>query len=300
MDRLTGFEVFLAIVDNGGFSRAAERLGMSPAMVSTHLARLEDRLGTRLIDRSTRRFALTLEGHRFLHDARAILDAVTEAENGVRRGAHQPKGWLRIDAPGAIGMRLIVPAIEPLRRLYPEVAVDLSFGEHRSEMQAEGIDIIIRVGTPPPDRGVNMVLGKTRFVQVASPDYIARMGVPATLEELTQHDMIVYATSERPLGQRWRFEKEGEMRWVRPQAAAAFNHGDAIAAAAVAGVGIAQTLEVLVAPEIRAGALVPVLADWNPAAADIHLFMPRDRAKRPAVSRVAEYLAQHVDWTSGG
>lgn len=300
MDRLTGFEVFVTIVDAGGFGRAAERLGMSPAMVSTHLARLEDRLGARLIDRSTRRFALTLEGHRFLQDARAILDAVMEAESGVRGGTAHPRGQVMIDAPGAIGLRFLVPAIPALRERYPDVAIDLSFSERSMVFRPEGSDIMIRVGDPPEGRGAIVPLGATRFVQVASPAYLARKGTPASPDHLSRHDLIVYATAERPLGQKWRFRKDGRTQWLRPRAAVAFNHGDAITAAAAAGVGIAQTLEMLVAPEIAAGRLVPLLPEWNDSPVPLQLFMPQDRARRPAVRAVSRFLAEAIDWPSPG
>jgi len=115
MDRLTGFEVFVAIVDSGSFSRAAERLALSPTMVSTHLARLEDRLGTRLINRTTRRFGLTPHGHMFLEQARAILEAVEQAESLVQMRDMGPSGRVALDAPGAIGLRFVVPALPQLR-----------------------------------------------------------------------------------------------------------------------------------------------------------------------------------------
>jgi len=299
MDRLTGFEVFVAIVDSGGFSRAAERLGMSPAMISTHLARLEDRLGARLIDRTTRRFALTLEGHRFLQDARSILDAVAEAEGAIRGGSAGPRGLVMIDTPGAIGLRFLLPAIPGLRQRYPDVAIDLSFSERSMVFRPEGFDIMIRVGDPPEGRGRILPLGTTRFVQVASPAYLARKGTPRNPEELPDHEMIVHATAERPLGQKWRFWKDGTTHWLRPAAVAAFNHGDAITAAAVSGVGIAQTLEMLVAPEIAAGQLVPLLEDWNDNPVKVQLFVPEDRARRHAVMAVAHYLADHVNWPPG-
>jgi DNA-binding transcriptional LysR family regulator len=296
MDRLTSLEVLVTIIDSGGFGRAAERLGMSPAMVSTHVARLEDRLGARLIDRSTRRFALTQEGHRFVEDSRAILDAFAQAESAVRRGARGPWGRVLVDAPGALGLRFVVPAISGFRTQYPEVAVDLSFGERSMVFRPDGFDIMVRVGEPPETQGLVIPLTTTRFVQVASPDYLARRGAPASPDQLADHDTIVYATAERPLGQRWRFWRDGHQSWMRPSGAAAFNHGDAITAAAVAGVGVAQTLEMLVAPEMASGKLVPVLPEWNQNRVQVQLYLPEDRLKRPAVKALAEFLSSQVNW----
>ncbi|AEG51145.1 transcriptional regulator, LysR family [Sphingobium chlorophenolicum L-1] len=295
MDRLTGFEVFVAIVDSGSFSRAAERLAMSPTMVSTHLARLEDRLGTRLIHRTTRRFALTPQGHVFLEEARAILEAVDQAESRMRMSDMGPSGRVALDAPGAIGLRFVVPALPQLRALHPRIMLELSVGDRSMMFRPEGFDMLIRVGVPAEGRGEVINLGRTRFVQVASPDYLARRGEPGTPDDLHDHDCVLYATVDRPVGQ-WRFVRGKERRSLRPASVATFNHGDAIAAAAVAGVGVAQTLEMLVAPELASGRLKPVLTEWNRESVDIQLFIPQDRMKRQAVRAVADFLRNGVDW----
>lgn len=296
MDRLTGIEVFISIVDSGSFGRAAQRMGLSPTMISTHLARLEDRLGTQLIHRTTRRFSLTPQGNRFLEEARAILEALDQAENQVRRSEMGPSGRVAIDTPGAVGLRFVVPALPQLRAAHPGIVLDLSVGDRNMMFRPESFDMLLRVGIPAEGRGETISLGQTRFVQVAAPDYLERRGAPATPEDLHDHDCILYATVERPVGQ-WRFTRAGERRSLRPASVATFNHGDAISAAAVAGVGIAQTLEMLVVPELAAGGLVPVLADWNQDGVDIQLFIPQDRTKRSAVRAVADFLRTQIDWT---
>ena len=295
MDRLTGFEVFVAIVDSGSFSRAADRLALSPTMVSTHLARLEDRLGTRLINRTTRRFGLTPHGHLFLEEARAILEAVEQAESRLQMRDIGPSGRVALDAPGAIGLRFVVPALPQLRALHPGVTLDLSIGDRSMMFRPEGFDMLIRIGVPAEGKGEVVNLGRTRFVQVASPDYLARRGEPVTPDDLHDHDCVLFATVDRPVGQ-WRFVRGKERRSLRPASVATFNNGDAIAAAAVAGVGIGQTLEMLVAPELASGRLKPILTEWNQESVDIQLFIPQDRAKRQAVRAVAQFLQTQVDW----
>ena len=297
MDRLTGLEVFVAIVDSGSFVRAAERLALSPTMVSTHLARLEDRLGAQLIHRTTRRFALTPQGHLFLEEARSILEAVEQAESRMRMSDMGPSGRVALDAPGAIGLRFVVPALSQLRALHPRIVLDLSVGDRSMMFRPEAFDLLIRVGVPAEGKGEVVNLGRTRFVQVASPDYLARRGEPVTPDDLHDHDCVLYATVDRPVGQ-WRFVRGKERRSLRPASVATFNHGDAIAAAAVAGVGIAQTLEMLVAPELASGLLKPVLTEWNRESVDVQLFIPQDRMKRQAVRAVAEFLQSRVDWGS--
>lgn len=296
MDRLTGLEVLVAIVDCGSFGRAAERMGLSPTMVSTHLARLEDRLGTQLIHRTTRRFALTPQGHHFVEQARAILEALGQAENLVRRSDAGPSGRVAVDAPGALGLRFVVPALPKLRAAHPGILLDLSVGDRSMMFRPEAFDMLLRVGVPAEGKGEIITLGQTRFVQVAAPDYLDRCGAPATPDDLHDHDCILYATVERPIGQ-WRFVRDGERRSLRPPSVATFNHGDAIAIAAAAGVGIAQTLEILVAPELASGTLKPVLTDWNGQGVDIQLFIPQDRAKRAAVRAVADFMRTQIDWS---
>jgi DNA-binding transcriptional LysR family regulator len=300
MDRLVGLEVFVSIVESGGFSRAAARLGMSPAMVSTHLARLEERLGARLINRTTRRFDLTQQGQQFLEDARFVLSTLDEAESAVGRAEEGPSGRVRIDTPGAMGLRLVVPALTAFRARHPGIVLDLCIGDRGTVFRTEGFDIVIRVGEARTGGFAVTVLGRTRFVQVASPAYLQRCGVPTTLAELEQHDALVYATVDHPTGRRWRFWRDGETHWMRPRSVAAFNHGDAISAAAVAGVGVAQTLDVLVGPEIADGRLVPILTEWNHNGIPIQMIIPEDRAARPAVAAVAEFLRTQIDWSADG
>ena len=294
MDRLASLEVIVAIVDYGGFGRAAERLGLSATMVSTHLARLEDRLGARLINRSTRRFALTPQGHRFVEDARAILAAIGEAESLARRGAAGPSGRVSIDLPFGLGERFVLPAIPLFRARHPRIALDLSVGDRGTIPHAEGFDMIVRVGVETEGRGVSLPLADTRYVQVAAPAYLAARGVPSTPGELHDHDLIVYASVERPIGY-WRFAREGERRSMRPKGVITLNHGGAIRDAALAGMGIAQTLHLLVARELAAGTLVPVLTDWNTTPVAVRLLLPPGRLDRPAVRAVSEFL-QTLDW----
>lgn len=296
MDRLTSLEAFVAIVDCGSFGRAAARMGMSPAMMSTHLARLEERLGSKLIDRTTRRLALTQHGHHFLVDARHVLASLSAAEDAVREGSRSPTGRVQIDAPAAVGMRFLVPRLADFREALPSVILDLSVGDRGTQFRPGGFDLMIRVGEPNDERTRNLLLGHTRFVQVASPAYVDRRGAPRSPDDLADHDAILYRSIEMPDGNRWRFWRNGMVHSMRPPAVFTFNHGDAIGAAAVAGAGIAQTLEMLVAAELEAGTLVPVLTEWNRDTIPIYLLAPEDRADRPAVKAVMGFIHDRIDW----
>lgn len=296
MDRMRAMEVFVEIVDRGSMSRAAGALGMSATMVTTHLASLEQRLGKRLFDRSTRRLDLTREGRNFLEEARRILASVEAAENAVRGVPGTVQGRVRIDAPASVGHRFIVPAMAAFRQAHPRIVLDLSLGDRGTTFRADGFDVVVRVGEGHLDRAHVRVLGTTGFVHVASPDYLARRGTPITPADIEQHDGIVYASFERPEGSRWRYWVDGSAKWLRPSPVLSFNDGAAIAAAAMAGLGIARTLEMLVVPEIADGRLVRLYDDLVTEPQTVSAVSPLDRHAIPAVAAVLDFL-QGLRWT---
>ena len=297
MDRLRSLEVFVEIVDRGSMSRAADALRMSPTMVTTHLAHLETRLGKRLLDRSTRRLALTREGRRFLEDTRRLLAGLRDAEDMARGGGTAPRGRVRVDAPASVGHRYILPAIPAFRAAYPDVAIDLSLGDRGIVFRPDGFDVLVRVGETHPDHADVRLLGSTRMIMVAAPDYLARRGTPMSLDDIEGHDCIIYAAVDEPGGHRWSFTVDGTTRWLRPNAILSFNDGGAIAASAVAGLGLARTLEMLVVDELGDGRLVRLL-DQDVDLMPISAFAPEDRCDIPAVAAMLDFL-QGLDWTGG-
>jgi DNA-binding transcriptional LysR family regulator len=296
MDRLKALEVFVAIAELGSFRRAALQLRLSPAMVTTHLNRLEEQLGVRLIARTTRRLDLTDRGHSFLKDARAILQMVTAAEKRVGSGDGRPTGHVRLDAPASLGTLYLVPALKRLREAYPDIVIDLTLGDRGTQFRADGFDILLRVGELPRADSVASPLGETRFVLVAAPAYLERRGAPGSLPELLDHDCILYSTVEVPGGSPWRFERDGEPHRISPNAVLTFNDGRAITDAAIAGNGLAQNLEMLVQEPLADGRLVRVLESWCNATAPVVLLCPTDRHELPAVRAVMDFLAEQVAW----
>jgi DNA-binding transcriptional LysR family regulator len=297
MDRLRSLEVFVEVVDRGGMSRAAAALGMSPTMVTTHLARLEERLGRRLLDRSTRRMDLTREGRMFLDNARHILASFAAAENAARGDPGLVRGRVRIDAPASVGHRILVPAMGEFRAAYPQIMVDLSMGDRGTSFRSEGFDIVVRVGEPHFDRAHVRVLGQTRFVHLAAPSYLARRGTPVTPEDIEQHDAIAYASVARPEGARWDYTAQGQARWLKPRFVLTFNDGDAITAAAVAGLGIARTLDILVRSELSDARLTRLYEDLATEPLTISAVAPIDRHAAPAVTAMLDFL-QTLNWSA--
>lgn len=296
MDRLTSLEVLVAIADLGSLRRAATRLRMSPAMVTTHLGRLEERLGVRLIARTTRRLDLTEQGREFLRDARQILDLLSAAERGVARQDRRPAGRVRIDAPASLGTLYLVPALRALRCAYPDIVIDLTLGDRGTIFRADGFDILVRVGEAPPSGSVTIELGRTRFILVAAPDYLARRGTPDRPEALLDHDCILYSSVDAPGGDPWRLQRGEAVQRISAPATLTFNDGRAITSAAVAGNGIAQNLEMLVLPELADGRLVRVLPEYCEARTPVVLACAPDRHELPAVRAVLDHLAHETDW----
>ena len=296
MDRLTGYEVLAAVVDGGGFARAARALGMSVSMTSTHVSRLEQRVGTRLLTRSTRRLELTAAGQRFLAEARSILEAVAAAESSAGVGKRRPACRVRIDAPTSLGLRYILPSLAAFRAEFPSISLDLSLGDRGTQFRLDSFDVVLRVGDIDQGDVATTHLTETHFVQVAAPDYLRARGTPKTPEDLHGHDCILYASTGSPGGNHWRFERAGKTRWLRPRAVMTFNHGDAIRAAAVAGIGVAQTLDMLIKPDLESGGLIRILKDWNRTPVPVSALAARDRAASPAVAATLGFLANRVNW----
>lgn len=295
MDRLTAMEAFVTVAEAGSFTRAAARMRMSTAMMTVHVSRLEEHLGVRLFNRTTRRVDLTEDGRQLLAHARAALDAFAAAESALRPGGGLA-GRVRVDAPASIGHAFIMPALNDFHRLYPDIILDLSLGDRGTFFRVDGFDIVMRTGEAPLSGWLTIPLGETRLVCVASPDYAARHGLPEGLEDVERHRCILYASVEAPGGNPWTFVDQGRKIRVRPPAAFTFNDGAAIMAAARSGLGIAQNLEMLARRDVQAGALVPVLPGWTEASLSVVLMGAKDRLALPHVRAVLDFLAERIDW----
>jgi LysR family transcriptional regulator, regulator for bpeEF and oprC len=295
MDRLTGLEAFLAVVETGSFTRGAARMRISAAMMTLHIGRLEERVGARLFHRTTRRVDLTEDGRQFLDHARAAVEAYSAAEGALQPG-RGPAGRVRVDLPASVGHAFVIPVLAEFQQAYSDIVLDLTLGDRGTFFRLDGFDIVLRIGDIPPTGWQSIALGTTRLVRLASPDYLARRGVPAAPDDLNQHSCIAYATVETPGGNPWAFSREGRTVRLRPPVAFSFNDGAAIMAAARAGLGIAQNLEMLARGDLAEGTLIPVLRELPGPDMPVVLMGAKDRLALPHVRRVAEFLAERIDW----
>lgn len=295
MDRLTAMEAFVAVTEAGSFTRAALRMRLSTPMVTLHVQRLEEHLGVRLFNRSTRRVDLTEEGRQFLSYARATLDAYATAEMAMRPGGGIA-GRVRVDAPASMGQAFIVPALAQFHRAYPGITLDLTLGDRGTFFRVDGFDLVIRTAETPPSGWKMFSLGTTRLICVASPEYIERHGAPSGPDDLAQHRCILYASVEAPGGNPMQLRQHGKVLRVRPPAAFTFNDGAAIQAAACAGLGIAQNLAMLAQDDLRAGRLVEILPDLAGPSLSIVVMGARERIALPHVEAVLSFLTEQIDW----
>jgi DNA-binding transcriptional LysR family regulator len=267
-NRAAEMEVFVRVVDLGGFTAAAREFRLTPSGVSKLVSRLEGRLSARLINRSTRRLQLTAEGQAFYDRAVRVLSDIDEAEREAAAGA-SPRGHLRVNSNIPFGMRHVMPLVPLFLQMHSEVTLDIVLSDSVIDLMQARADIAIRVG-PLRDSGlVARKLGTSRMAVVASPDYIARHGVPKTPDDLARHKGIGW-TFFRTVGG-WPF-RSGEMtESVSPPPVARASDGEAARLLVLGGAGLARLALFHIGVDIEAGRLVPVLEEFNPGdREDIH------------------------------
>jgi DNA-binding transcriptional LysR family regulator len=261
MDTLDGMRTFVAVVLEGSFSRAAERLNMSPQLVSKYVAQLETRVGARLINRSTRRLSITEAGQAYYERCRDVLADIDEMENAVGDAATAARGTLRINAPMTFGTLHLSAAIAEYQRGQPEVSVDLTLDDRVVDIVSEGYDIAIRIGRLRESSLVARKLAPVRLVVCASPDYLEERGVPDTPQDLKNHECLRYTLA--PDSNRWQFRESDDIHDVQVTGSFLANNGDAIRLAALAGRGLALQPTFIVGYDIRAGRLQRVLQNYE-------------------------------------
>jgi len=254
---------FRAIVQAGSISKAATQLGLGKSVLSRQLAKLEDELGTRLIQRSTRRLTLTEIGELVYAQALDIDRALANIEQLTEQHQSEVKGRLRVTCPRPLGQRYLVPLLVEFAKAYPKVEVSLSVDDRMVDLIAEHIDVAIRVAHLEDSTLVARRLCENPRVLVAAPDYLARRGTPRTPADLLSHDCLVYTSGAR-VWDEWGFLQDGiALPPLRVPARLQINDGMALVAAAVAGGGVLIIDRLLVAQELAQGSLVPLLPDYQ-------------------------------------
>jgi DNA-binding transcriptional LysR family regulator len=276
MDRLDSLQVFQAIVEAGSFVGAAQRLDMSSAMVSKHLAALEKHLGCRLIQRTTRRMTLTEAGQDYSRRIGPILAQLEEADAMAQQQSVQVSGRLRLSAPLSFGMRFLGRWLAQLHASHPQLDIELVLSDEQVDLVESGFDLALRISTQPlAGHLVARPLGEIAMVVCAAPAYLARHGTPRTLAELAGHACLRYSLQQPP--QFWQF---GDGQAVQQQAVDGpllANNGDVLVDAAIAGMGIAYQPDFLVAQALHSGQLCRIQLDAPPQPARVYAVYPARR-----------------------
>lgn len=293
VNRSGEMEVFVKVVEQGGFSAAARAFRMTPSAVSKLVARLEARLGARLFNRSTRRLQLTPEGCAFFERSVRLLADLDEAER-CAGASETPAGRLRVNVSVPVGMHVLLPLMPEFLERHPGVSLDIDLTDQVVDLLEERTDIAIRSGPLKSSRMVARKLGETRMTIVGAPSYLRRRGVPGSLKDLESHDRLGFGYVRAVEG--WPL-MDGDRRIVVPTIGSArVSNGDALRALAVDGMGLARLAAFLVEADIAAGRLKPVLDEFNPGdMEEIHaVYLGQGGLMSARVRAFLDFLAERV------
>ncbi len=285
---------FVAVVDAGSFVSGGQAMGLTRSAAGKAVGRLEDRLGARLLNRTTRSLSLTDEGRAFYDRCAVVLAAVDDAEASVAGRAGTPRGLLRMTVPDAFGRLIVLPLVGRYLKAWPDLQVEVSFADRQADIVEEGFDLAIRIGgTKTDSRLVSRVVARYELLLVASPGYLAERGEPSSVEDLDRHDRLVF--SSRGERHAWRF-KGADGTWVAAQGRnrLRLDSGEALRDAAVAGLGIAFLPGFLVAGDVAAGRLRRLLPDFDGGTATIAAIYPSRRLLEPRVRRFIDLLVAEI------
>jgi len=296
MHSLTDIAVFVQVVDSGSFTAAAERLSLSKSVVSKYVTRLEDHLGARLLNRTTRRLSLTEVGRAFYERSQVGLQEIEDAELEVSRLQGEPRGTLRLNTPMSFGILHIAPALPEFLSRYPEVSIDMNLDDRKVDVIEEGYDLSVRIAELPDSSLVARRLGPCRHAVVASPAYLERRGTPATPEELERHDIITFRYQESAL--HWHFRApDNKTISVPVSGSVRMNNSLALREALLGGIGISRTPTFVVGRDIPEGRLRPILSDYETLEISIYLVYPQRRHLSPKVRAFVDYFAERISDT---
>src|SRR6185437_6573516 len=290
MDRLHGLLVFLNVVETRSYSESARVLGVSTSAVSAAVLRLEQKLAVRLLNRTTRRVDPTPEGLEFYRRCKQVITDLEDAENAVSRSARQPSGRLRIGMPSALGRMWVIPRLPPFMRMYPSISVETVIGDFLNATDRDGLDAAIQVGELPLSRMIVRKLASVDYVVCASRAYLSERGTPRNPSDLTQHVCLSYRRPRNGQIRDWRFTQSKRRETVTPTGRLIFNSGEALIAAATAGLGLVQVAEYYAQPGLDSGSLVEVLRGHRSHAYDISVVFQQGKRIAPRLRAMVDFL----------
>lgn len=292
MDRLHLMTVYVAVAEEEGFAAAARRLAMSPPAVTRAISALEDRLGVKLLQRTTRHVRVTEAGERYLDDARRVIAAADEADEAAVGINAQPRGHMTVTAPVLFGRMYVMPGIVEYLRQHPETSVSALFLDRVVNMLEEGVDVGIRIGELSDSSYRALRVGHVRRVICAAPSYLKRHGIPQTPHELKQHQVIVASSLSQNI--EWRFVDQGEPLSVRIKPRLTVSSNDGAIEAASLGLGVTRLMSYQVAPLLAAGKLKVVLSEFESPRVPIHIIHREGRHASAKMRAFIDLMAERL------
>ena len=294
-DRLDGIAVFIEVAESGSFTEAARRLGVSPSGVSRAIARLESRLGTRLVERTTRRLALTAEGRAYLAGCRQALAAIEASEDALAEARGVPRGPLRIQVPRGFGRTVVVPALAGFLSRYPDVTVDMTVNDGAIDPGADGVDASFVLGEPAAGFFVARRLCTIGYAVCAAPGYLDAHGRPGELADLARHRCLNYRRPRSGRQRDWTLWSRGEETSVSVGSVLDANDIQAVHQAALSGAGLAYLMDFLIAGDVAAGRLAIVLPDHVLRGVPVFLCYPSDSRRSRRLTAFVDHLGEALD-----
>lgn len=277
MDTIDLFRIFIRVAENGSFIRAAETMNRPASTVSAAIRELESRLGARLFHRTTRRVSLTSDGEAFYMRCQAVVQEVEETENLFRQTSDQVTGKIRVDVPGRVGRCIIIPALLDFFSRYPAIQIELGVTDRSINLAEDSTDCAIRVGMLNDSGMVARRAGNLRIINVGSPGYISRYGIPLSPQDLTKHLAVGYSSPTTGRRERWEWERDGEIFSTEVNTLLTVNSAEAYIEACITGMGLIQIPEYDVHEQLTAGTLLEVMSDFLPRALPVNVLYPHRR-----------------------
>lgn len=292
MDKLVALDAFVQAAETGSFVAAGRKLGLSASAVGKAVVRLEQRLNAHLFHRNTRNMTLTEEGRMFLERCRRIFEEIEAAEAELARSNRTPRGRLRVSLP-LVGM-LLTPVMADFMRAWPEVQLDLDFSDRLVDVVEEGFDAVIRTGQPSDSRLMSRNIGRFRLKIVASPDYLAKSGVPLTPDDLSQHQCLHQRSPNTGKLRPWPFARAARREKVILPERMSATAVDPLIELAIGGLGIACLPPFAIRREIADGRLVSILEEWVVDTDQFNVLWPASRQITPKLRAFVDFMAEHL------
>ncbi|VWB77520.1 LysR family transcriptional regulator [Burkholderia lata] len=292
MDTLLSMRIFTRIVETGSFTRASDTTGLTTPRVSALLSTLEQHLGCRLLNRTTRRISLTEDGQAYYERCVMVLREIEDMEASVSQARNVPRGRLKVNLPPAMAKQIVVPALPAFLAAHPGITIELGVTDRQIDLVGEGVDCVVRIGALDDSGMVAKRIGTLTTCTCASPDYLDRCGRPETVDDLAQHVAVSHVSADTGRPRAWDYIVGGETRIVQMCGTVAVNDADTYIACGVAGIGLIKTSLYLVEPFLQSGQLCEVLADFNTPPRPISVLYPPNR-------HAPVKLRTFVDWLTG-